>query len=222
MSIDDHGRVRSAGPAAGRINAINHLVLLVRDMEESLAFYRDLLGLTVAKSVGPFDLPDGKRIGRNYFLEMGPARYLGLVEYADAAMPRESIWPSALNNRVPMPLWPGQTGSPDEPEKFDHLAFDVESTAEVEWFRDWLRSNGVVVSDLVDYVEPSGARFVKSIYFFDPSGNPLEIASFDRVDPAWEAMLQKELWFQDPTPPASLFRSSLDSDADDADAGESR
>lgn len=201
----DHPMILTRGPAAGRIGGINHLVLLVADMEESLAFYRDILGLTVAKSVGPFELPEGKRIGRNYFFEMGPSRYLGLVEYSDALPPRESIWPSALNNKVPMPLWPGQKGSPVDPEKFDHLAFDVESKADVEWFHDWLIQNGVVVSDVVDYEEPSGARFVKSIYFFDPSGNPLEISSFDRTDPEWEQKLHKERWFQDPQPPTSLF-----------------
>lgn len=200
--------VQQAGPAAGRIGGINHLVLLVRDMEESLAFYRDLLGLRVAKSVGPFVLDDGRTIGRNYFLEMGHATFVGLVEYSAAIPPRESIWPSALNNRTPMPLWPGQQGSPVDPEKFDHLAFDVESLDDVRWFRQWLIANGVEVSEVVDYVEPSGARFVKSIYFFDPSGNPLEIASFDRTDPSWEAQLQRELWFQDPDPPASLFAAT--------------
>lgn len=195
------------GPAAGKIGRINHLVLLVRDMEESLAFYRDILGLAVAKSVGPFELADGQTIGRNYFFEMGPGMFVGLVEYDGAIAPRASIWPSALNNQTPMPLWPGQAESPDEPEKFDHLAFDVASLEDVVWFREWLVENGVEVSEVVDYIEPSGARFVKSIYFFDPSGNPLEISSFDRTDPLWSEKLRRELWFQDPSPPQSLYRA---------------
>jgi catechol 2,3-dioxygenase-like lactoylglutathione lyase family enzyme len=205
--VDQQGRaiVASKGPAAGRIEGINHLVLIVRSMDDSLPFYRDILGLRVAKSVGPFELPDGRVIGRNYFLEMGHATFLGLVEYSDAALPRQSIWPSALNNRTSRALWPGQTDSPEDPEKFDHVAFDVPSMKDLEFFRGWLSSNGVAVSDVVDYEEPSGARFVKSIYFFDPSDNPLEISTFDKPDPGWEENLGRDLWFQDPNPPSALF-----------------
>ena len=70
----------------------------------------------------------------------------------------------------------------------------------------WLAEivTGVPVSDVVDRQGPH--RFVVSIYFSDPSNNPLEIATLDRSDPAWNGY-DFTTWFRDATPPPALFET---------------
>lgn len=225
-----HRRVlQESGPAAGRISGINHLVMFTQDMNEGVRFYRDLLGMRVVRTVRFTTTAEGLRSAahhssgsavqkadpspiavkmslRQVFFEMGNGELFSLYEApgvaARPAAPVSSVlWPDAGTQRWSQPV---------EPQKLDHLAFDVRTHADVLWFREYLIANGVVVSEVS---ERRGAnnqhRFISSIYFSDPSGNPLEISSFDAHDAAWESYDFSD-WFMDEDPVPALVESAPD------------
>jgi catechol 2,3-dioxygenase-like lactoylglutathione lyase family enzyme len=142
-----------------------------------------------------------------YFCQFADGGLIGLCVYDAADPPAVPIFPGTTITTKVEPLWPGDHGAPAHPQKVDHIAFNVESRADVEWYRQRLLDHGVEVSEVVDYKEPSGAGWLISIYFFDPSGNPLEIATFDFTDPDVEERLGRELWFSDPDPVAGLDKA---------------
>lgn len=200
--------IASSGDAVGRITGINHLILFVRDLTEAIHFYRDVLGLKIIKTLPAFQADGEEAIGRNYFFQMGDGSMIGLTEYPSVAEPSPSVFNSSPIDESVGQLWPGKRRPPSNPQKVDHLSFGVESRADLFWFQERLRANGTEVSEVIDFVEASGAQFVMSIYFFDPFGNPLEISTFDLADPAVEDRLKRDLWYADREPPPILFDST--------------
>jgi catechol 2,3-dioxygenase-like lactoylglutathione lyase family enzyme len=222
--------LQESGPAAGRISGINHLVLFVRDMNEGVQFYRDVLGLRVVRTQRFTTTPEGLRsaahhskgqavepkskqspIGvtmnvRQVFFEMGNGELFSIYESSDTVKrppaPISSfLWPSADAER-----W----SQPREPQKLDHLSFDVRTHADVVWFREHLLAHGISVSDISERRgENNSHRFISSIYFSDPSGNPLEISTFETHDDAWRSY-DFSSWFIDENPVPALLNPSLD------------
>jgi catechol 2,3-dioxygenase-like lactoylglutathione lyase family enzyme len=172
-------------------------------MDAAVTFYRDLLGLRVVRTNPSRLLENGIELGCQYFFALGNEELFSFYEVKDAALPNESIIPG---------LWPepGQPlPGPVPPSKLDHLAFDVPTRADLVWFREYLDRNGVTVSEVVERKtgpsHPTGTKFVTSIYFFDPDGNAVEIATLDRDDPEWQGYDYTE-WFTDDDPAPSLLR----------------
>jgi catechol 2,3-dioxygenase-like lactoylglutathione lyase family enzyme len=216
-SIASKNIVATAGEAVGKITGINHIVLHARDLDESIRFYRDILGLKIVrtqrfspKAMGSQNSADlkGGGLGQKgseaetvaqIFFEMGNKEYFSL--YAGPTVdthPQTSIVPF---------LWPeGSTEVPNRPTKMDHLSFDVATREDVIWFQNHLQKHGIPVSDVID--RQGTHRFVISIYFNDPSGNPLEIATLDRANPAWHGY-DFSTWLRDETPPPSLYKASV-------------
>ena len=209
--------VATKGPAVGKITGINHLVLFTHDMNECVKFYRDLLGLKVVRTQPRFSsnalsLQKSARISKGsltgetsvnfsatqVFFELGNGDIISFYEVAEVARrPSASIvsflWP------------PAATKAPEIPEKLDHIALNVRSREDLIWFREHLIAHGVDVSDIVERSNAdSKYRFVLSIYFSDPSNNPLEIATFDFADPAWEGYDYSE-WYRDEDPAPALL-----------------
>jgi catechol 2,3-dioxygenase-like lactoylglutathione lyase family enzyme len=221
-----HRRVlQESGPAAGRISGINHLVLYTYDMNEGVRFYRDLLGLRVVRTVRFTPSAEGLRSAalhssgsavlarteaapvaltmkvRQVFFEMGNGELFSLYE-----APGVSTHPDAPLSGV---LWPPpaseQWSRPRELQKLDHLSFDVPMHGDVEWFREHLLSQGVAVSEITERRGVNNAhRFISSIYFNDPSGNPLEIASMNASDTTWRTYDFSD-WFMDEDPVPALI-----------------
>jgi catechol 2,3-dioxygenase-like lactoylglutathione lyase family enzyme len=217
--------VQESGPATGRISGINHLVLFTRDMNEGVHFYRDVLGLRVVRTVRFTTTADGLRSAaqhssglavkpdeqrspiavqmsvRQVFFEMSSGLLFSLYE-----APGVSERPAAPISSV---LWP-TTGSerwsqPVEPQKLDHLSFDVPSQADIVWFREHLIAHGVEVSAVSERRGANNThRFISSIYFSDPSGNPLEISSFNAADDGWQEY-DFSTWFMDEDPVSALL-----------------
>lgn len=230
-ALPAHRRIlQESGPATGRILGINHLVLFAQDMNEAVNFYRDVLGLRVVRTVRFTTTAEGLRSAahhssglavtdpgtalpisvnmsvRQVFFEMGRGELFSL--YETAAVSKK---PDAPISSV---LWPaagaGVWSQPNVPQKLDHLSFDVGSRADVLWFREHLLSQGVAVSALSERRGVNNAhRFISSIYFSDPSGNPLEISSFDAADPTWQSYDFSD-WFIDEEPVPALLRSTSD------------
>lgn len=169
-SAADPGYVRECEESVGVITGINHMQLIVRDMRESVPFYRDLLGLKLVRTYGRFSLKDFPEVPpaeRNYYFDMGNGELLLLLEIPTAAPPN----PSGFTT-----LWPGNVRPSPEPSKLDHIAFNVDTRERLDWFRQRLIAAAVPVSDIVF---AGGPKMTTSIYFYDPSGNPLEIATCD-------------------------------------------
>lgn len=225
-----HTRIlQECGPAAGRISGINHLVLFTHDMNEGVKFYRDLLGLRVVRTMRFTPTPDGLRKAahhssghatqqaapaagaasmkvRQVFFEMGNGELFSLYETSKVAKRPEApissiLWPAGDADKVREPV---------EHQKLDHLSFDVPAHSDVVWFREHLMSHGVTVSDVSERRGADNAhRFISSIYFYDPSGNPLEISSMNAGDQDW-LTYDFTTWFFDQEPVPALLDGSAE------------
>jgi catechol 2,3-dioxygenase-like lactoylglutathione lyase family enzyme len=129
-----------------RIAGLHHVTLLCADVERSLAFYRNLLGMRLVKQT----VNEDDRRARHFFFgdeEGRPGTLITCLEYPD--------------------LDEGSVGRGST----HHFALAVESEAELAAWRDYLVSNGISVTDVMD------RTYFKSIYLRDPDGHILEIAA---------------------------------------------
>jgi catechol 2,3-dioxygenase-like lactoylglutathione lyase family enzyme len=128
------------------ISAINHLAFITPDLDQTIRFYRDLLGMQLFAGVGH----DGYR---HYFFRFG-SNQVAFFEYAGA--------------RTMERKFPGVRT--EKPLGFDHVSFTVDSADELFAFKDRLEAAGVAVHGAVDH------GLIWSIYFYDPNGIPLELS----------------------------------------------
>ena len=164
------------------LRGFNHLALVCRDMAETIAWYEDVLGMKLVKTL---ELPGGR--GQHFFLDMGNGidgiAFFWFPE-APEGVPGESLQSDA-----------GMTSI----GTMNHLAFDVPA-ARLEEYRQKLVAKGVRVTQVVNHsnsldgghkanYDPAtdgGDVFVRSIYFSDPNGTRLEFACwttmFDESD----------------------------------------
>ena len=151
VAPETDGRGTTAGPRDIRerpmiLSGINHLAFITDDMEKTIRFYRDLLGMELAAGIGHRDY-------RHYFFQCGNAQ-VAFFEYPGAS---------------PMERKPH--GAPTrEPLGFDHVSFTVASRADLFALKDKLAAAGVEVSEAVDH------GIIWSIYFYDPNEIPLEVS----------------------------------------------
>ena len=190
MTLAAHQRIiASRGPAAGKITGISHLVMVCRDLERSTRFYRDLLGFKVVRTQ-----PDWREeYERQYFFELGNGELFSLYQIASTTPPEEPLaskW------------WPGESTPSSSPQKLDHLAFNVDTLDDLVWFQQRLTDHGVPVSQVWE-AEPAVGCFAGRIYFYDPDHNPLEIATFQKSDPAWEGF-DNRVWLREENPVPAL------------------
>ncbi len=126
------------------LTGINHLAFITGDMEKTIRFYRDLLGMELVAGIGH----EGYR---HYFFQFGDAQ-VAFFEYDGAR-----------------PMRRKSHGEPtDKPLGFDHVSFTVASCEDLFRLKDKLEAAGFEPSGAVDH----GTMW--SIYFFDPNNIPLE------------------------------------------------
>jgi catechol 2,3-dioxygenase len=119
----------------------SHAVLYVRNLDDMVAFYRDVLGFQVSDR-GPLD--------RNFpGLEVAFLSQVGTDHHQLAFVPVR-----------------GEGGS----TTFDHLAFRVQSFADLKAAADTLLADGRAAN-----LNPLNHGNAWSVYFKDPEGNGLEI-----------------------------------------------
>ena len=172
------------------ITGINHLAFITEDMEKTIRFYRDLLGMELVAGTGH----DGYR---HYFFRFGEAQ-IAFFEY-DGARSMERKFHGVKT---------------EAPLGFDHVSLTVGSCAALFHFKDKLEAAGFEVTGAVDH------GTIWSIYFFDPNNVPLEISwdcmelgqtpAMDEEKPmdvvAEGANAQPGVWPEvtNPTPPAEM------------------
>ena len=140
---------------------INHYCLIVTDLERSLAFYRDVMGMTLRSRV------TRREDIATAIARPGTTMYNAILYFADAPHPAlELIQYQPAGTKVDLQIPnPGTS----------HIAFGV---ADIHAAVAHLRGSGVeVVSDPV-HLEPNpdtGARGGTIAYFSDPDGISLEL-----------------------------------------------
>jgi catechol 2,3-dioxygenase-like lactoylglutathione lyase family enzyme len=128
-----------------RYTGIHHLAMITDDMDKTVRFWRDLLGMPMIATMG-----DGRY--RQYFFEISDRDMLSFFEWPGATNPDEK------DHGVPVTT----------PLAFDHLAIGVDSEDELLEIQTLLDDAGFIVSGVVDH------GFIKSIYTFDPNNIPIE------------------------------------------------
>ena len=133
------------------IRGLNHVAYRCRDAKETTEFYRDVLGLKLAHVIVQDRVPSTQEYAphAHVFFEMGDGSWVAFFDLID----EEHV---------------DQETSPDWAQ---HLALEVPSVEVLEEKLARLRSNGIDVLGPVDH------GFIRSIYFYDPSGHRLELAA---------------------------------------------
>ena len=130
-----------------RYNGVNHLAMATGDMEKTIRFWRDLLGMRLVAGLG--------REGyRHYFFEISPTDMIAFFEWPDVA-----------------PIEEKDHGRPvTGPFAFDHVSFGVETQDDLWNLKHRLHGADIMVSEVIDH------GFILSIYAFDPNGIPVEFS----------------------------------------------
>jgi catechol 2,3-dioxygenase-like lactoylglutathione lyase family enzyme len=126
---------------------INHLAMVTADMEGTVHFWRDLLGMRLVVGLGHPGY-------RHYFFEITEKDMIAFFE-----------WPHVA------PIAEKDHGAPVRgPVAFDHLSFGVESVDELKRLKDLLETNDFWASEIIDH------GFILSLYAFDPNNIPIEFS----------------------------------------------
>jgi catechol 2,3-dioxygenase-like lactoylglutathione lyase family enzyme len=159
------------------LRGFNHLALVCRDMAETVAWYEDVLGMKLVKTL---ELPDGR--GQHFFLDMGNGvDGVAFFWFPDAP---EGVAGESIQGRDGV----SAIGS------VNHIAFDVPAD-KMDEYRAKLRAKGVRVTEIINHANSldgghkpdyraaadDGDVFIRSMYFRDPNDTMLEFASWTRV-----------------------------------------
>ncbi len=135
-----------------KLTGVNHLAFITNDLNKTIRFWRDLLGLRLEAGIGH----EGYR---HYFFKLGKENQIAFFEYDEAAPMQYKFHGDRTT----------------EPLGFDHVSMSVGSVDELFGFKDKLEAAGIEVHGAVDH------GIIWSIYFFDPNNIPLEI-SWDTME----------------------------------------
>ncbi|MBI5098880.1 MAG: VOC family protein [Nitrospirae bacterium] len=133
---------------------INHVALATKDLDTTIRFWRDLLGMKLIAGIG-------KRGNRQYFIELSDNVLIAFFE-----------WPEA----EPVP-----DKDPGRPAKgpiiFDHLCIELTDKEQFWALKDRLTAAGIWVTEAIDN------GFIHSIFSTDPNGIQLEFCyKIDKFD----------------------------------------
>jgi len=127
---------------------INHLAMATKDMDATIRFWRDLLGMRLLVGLG--------RPGyRHYFFEISPHDMIAFFEWREVEPIPEK------DHGVPV----------KGPFVFDHVSIEVASEQDLWEVKDKLEAAAFWVSEVVDH------GFIHSIYSFDPNHIPIEFSA---------------------------------------------
>ncbi len=131
----------------GKYTGIHHLAFATGDLDATIRFWRDLLGLRLLYGYGQPGY-------RQYFFEVSPNDLIAFFE-----------WPAAT------PLPRRTHGTPVAgPFAFDHVSLGVGNEETLWELVGKLTAAGFPASDVIDH------GFIRSVYSFDPNGIPIEFS----------------------------------------------
>lgn len=130
-----------------RYTGINHVALATRDMDATIRFWRDLLGMRLIAGLGHGGY-------RQYFLEISETGMLGFFEWPQVAPIAEK------DHGVPVA----------GPFAFDHIALGVGTRDDLWDIKARLEAAGFWASEVLDH------GFILSLYSFDPNNIAIEFS----------------------------------------------
>ena len=134
------------------IQQLHHYAYRARDAEETRHFYEDILGLPLYHIIQSDHVPSTGEYCpyTHFFFRLQDGSFIAFFDLGDdeAALP-----------------------SPNTPRWVNHIAFRLNSIAELEQMKSRLLGHGIEVVGVTDH------HVFKSIYFFDPNGIRLELSA---------------------------------------------
>jgi catechol 2,3-dioxygenase-like lactoylglutathione lyase family enzyme len=156
---------------------LHHLALVCSDMERTVKFYTEVLGMKLKKG---FDLGGG--YGQHFFFDMGGGNELAFFWFRDAPPKEPGVAaPGTLVGRRPGNITSAH-GS------MNHVAIRV-APENIEAYRDELVGKGIDCTPVVNHddvvtgqddrtsAQVSDKTWLRSFYFFDPDGIMLELSA---------------------------------------------
>jgi catechol 2,3-dioxygenase-like lactoylglutathione lyase family enzyme len=140
-----------------RTRGIHHLALVCKDMQRTVDFYTNVLGMKVSATLA---LENG---WKHFFFDIGGGAQLAFFAFPGG---REG---------QPGEQYPGAPWKTLPSGSMHHVALTMESVADLESAREELRARGVRVTEVQDH------EFCKSIYFADPDGLQIELSAWVRA-----------------------------------------
>ena len=128
-----------------KYNGVNHIALATGKIEETIRFWRDLLGLRLIAGIGESG-------NRQYILEISECCSIVFFEWPKVEPVQEKEHGRVVAG----------------PFAFDHIALGLESEDELWELKDMLNAADIWVSEVIDN------GFIHSIFSFDPNGIPIE------------------------------------------------
>jgi catechol 2,3-dioxygenase-like lactoylglutathione lyase family enzyme len=158
-----------------QIRGINHLALVCRDMDETVDFYTNVLGMPLIKTI---ELPNN--LGQHFFFDIGNGDSLAFFWFPNA--------PEAAPGIASPKGVPGQNDLATAHGSMNHVAFDV-PPEKIEEYVEKLKAKGLNPTRLINHDdspyqvsrEMHPGVFVRSVYFMDPNGILLEFACWTRA-----------------------------------------
>ncbi len=130
-----------------KYTGVNHLAMATGDMDATIRFWRDLLGMRMIAGLGEPGF-------RHYFFEIAPNDMIAFFEWPGV----EAVSPKVHGSPVKGPFI------------FDHVSFGVEKSEDLWALKDKLDAAGFPCTGLRDH------GFIHSIYAHDPNGIPIEFS----------------------------------------------
>ena len=127
---------------------INHLAMVTKDMDKTIRFWRDFLGMRLVAGLG-------NRRYRHYFFEISPQDMIAFFEWPDVEPIPEK------DHGVPV----------KGPLAFDHVSIGVGSDKNLWELKGRFEAADMWVSEVIDH------GFIHSIYAFDPNHIPIEFSA---------------------------------------------
>ncbi len=156
------------------LKGVNHVALVCRDMERTVAFYSGVLGMPLVKTI---ELFGG---GQHFFFDIGNGDALAFFWFADG--------PGRAPGIAAPVARPDNGESTSAVGSMNHIALQV-APERIEEYRQRLVERGVDCSVVVNHddsewtvaEEPHPGVFVRSVYFQDPDGILLELAAWTKT-----------------------------------------
>ncbi len=151
-----------------KIKRIHHVAYRCKDAKETVEWYGKYLNMNFVLAIAENEVPSTKEPDpyMHVFLDAGNGNVLAFFE---------------------LPTKPPMSRDLNTPEWTQHIAFEVDSLDAMLETKARLEADGIAV------VGPTDHTIFKSIYFFDPSGHRLELAT-NTGTPKMAKMLEEVKW----------------------------
>ncbi len=135
-----------------KIKQIHHVAYRCKDAKETVEWYGKYLGMDFVLAIAENEVPSTKEPDpyMHVFLDAGNNNVLAFFE---------------------LPNQPAMGFDPNTPDWVQHIAFEVGSVDDLLETKSRLEADGIGVVGVTDHT------IFKSIYFFDPNGHRLELAT---------------------------------------------